>query len=155
MTIKLSNKYLNHPVVFVSCFTVLKVHYLPKHTGNFAGVKFCLLKSTARFLGFPYYASMLHTPAPSHLRLHTDQLRHQDPRRYPRVQVPLELQKLTHEVEIGRHHRPTAPHVFVGIRHGHEGVLHKVGDDDGCRTGHACLAVHQYSLSTLICLLCG
>ena len=91
----------------------------------------------------------------SHLRLHTTQFRHQDARGHPRVEVPLELQQLAHEVQIRGHHGATAPHVFVGICHCHEGVLHKVGDDNGCRTRDAGLAVHQHSLSTLICLLCG
>lgn len=91
----------------------------------------------------------------SHLRLHTVKFRHQDTRSHPRVEVPLELQKLAHEVKIGGHHRTTAPHVFIGICHCHEGVLHKIGDDDGRRTGHACLAVHQHTPSTLICLLWG
>lgn len=92
---------------------------------------------------------------PSHLRLNPAQFRHQDARGHPGVEVPLELQQLAHEVQIRGHHGTAAPHVFVGICHCHEGVLHKVGDDNGCRTGHACLAMHQHSLSTLICLLCG
>lgn len=46
-------------------------------------------------------AVTLHTPVPwsfSHLRLHSVKFRHQDTRSHPRVEVPLELQKLAHEV---------------------------------------------------------
>lgn len=92
---------------------------------------------------------------PSHLRLQAAEFRYQDARRDPRVEVSLKLQKLAHEVEIGRHHGTAAPHVFVDICHSHEGVLHKVGNYNGCRTGHACLAVYQHALSTLMCLFCG
>lgn len=70
----------------------------------------------------------------SNLCLHTVKFRHQDPRSHSRVEVPLKLQKLAHEVQVWGHHWTTAPHVLVGIRHCHEGVLHKVGDDDGCGT---------------------
>lgn len=149
---------------FVSCFTVLKVQKL-NSTPPLCWVYLapsCLSSKMCRTLTSADFTSLfsrqlgLHRSGPfSHLRLHTVKFRHQDTRSHPRVEVPLELQKLAHEVKIGGHHRTTAPHVFVGICHCHEGVLHKVGDDDGRRTGHACLAVHQHTPSTLICLLWG
>ena len=78
----------------------------------------------------------------------------EDPRRDPGVEVPLKLQQLAHEVEVGRDHRPAPAHVLVGVCHGHERVLHQVGDDDGGRPRHTRLAVDKHATATLVRLLC-
>lgn len=62
---------------------------------------------------------------------HTDQLWCEDSWRYPVVEVLLELQQLAHEVEVGGDDGPPGFDKLVGVRHGHPGVLHQVGDHDG------------------------
>lgn len=89
----------------------------------------------------------------SHLRLHAGQLGGEDARRDAGVEVRFKLQKLPHEVEVGRDDGPAALDVLVGVAHGHQGVLHQVGDDNGGRTGDAGLAVDKDSLATLVGLL--
>ena len=89
-----------------------------------------------------------------HHGLHADQLGREDARRHAAVQVLLKLQQLTHEVEVGRDDGPAGLDELVGVRHGHPGVLHQVGDDDGGRAGHTCLAVDEDALSGMLSFLC-
>uniref|UniRef100_A0A8C6XAV8 SPIN-DOC-like zinc-finger domain-containing protein n=1 Tax=Naja naja TaxID=35670 RepID=A0A8C6XAV8_NAJNA len=89
----------------------------------------------------------------SHLRLHAGQLGGEDAGRDTGVEVRFELQKLPHEVQVGRDDGPAALDVLVGVAHGHQGVLHQVGDDDGGRARDASLAVDKDSLATLVGLL--
>lgn len=85
---------------------------------------------------------------------HTDQLWCEDSWRYSVVEVLLKLQQLTHEVEVGGDDGPPGFDELVGVRHGHPGVLHQVGDHDGGWTRHACLAVDQKAHTSLMCFLC-
>lgn len=62
---------------------------------------------------------------------HTNQLWREDPWRYPVVEVLLELQQLTHEVEVWGNDGPSGFDKLVGVCHGHPGVLHQVGNHDG------------------------
>lgn len=70
-----------------------------------------------------------------HFRLddgfHTGQLWCEDSWRYSVVEVLLELQQLAHEVEVRGDDGPPGFDELVGVRHGHPGVLHQVGDHDG------------------------
>lgn len=63
--------------------------------------------------------------------LHTNQLWREDSWRYSVVEVLLELQQLAHEVEVRGDDGPPGLDKLVGVCHGHPGVLHQVGDDDG------------------------
>lgn len=62
---------------------------------------------------------------------HTNQLWCEDSWRYSIVEVLLELQQLTHEVKVWGDDGPLGFDKLVGVRHGHPGVLHQVGNHDG------------------------
>lgn len=87
-------------------------------------------------------------------RLHADQLWREDSRGYSVVQILLELQQLAHEVEVGGDDGPPGFDELVGVRHGHPGVLHQVGDHNGGGARHAGLAVDQKAQTCLMCFLC-
>lgn len=96
----------------------------------------------------------LQVPVCSDKGFHTNQLWREDPWCYPVVEVLLKLQELAHEVEVGGDDGPPGLDELVGIRHGHPGVLHQVGDDDGGGTRHTRLAVDQEAHTCLMCFLC-
>lgn len=85
--------------------------------------------------------------------LHPDELWREDARCDAVVQVLLELQQLAHEVEVGGDDGPPGLDELVSVRHGHPGVLHQVGNDNGGRARHACLAVDQEAHVRLPCFL--
>lgn len=86
-------------------------------------------------------------------RLYADQLWRQDSWCDPVVEVLFELQQLAHEVKVRGDDRPPGFDKLVSVRHGHPGVLHQVGDDDGGRSRHSRLAVDQEAHPCLLCFL--
>lgn len=86
-------------------------------------------------------------------RLYADQLWRQDSWCDPVVEVLFELQQLAHEVKVRGDDRPPGFDELVSVRHGHPGVLHQVGDDDGGRSRHSRLAVDQEAHPCLLCFL--
>lgn len=62
---------------------------------------------------------------------HTNQLWREDSWCYSTVEVVLKLQQLAHEVKVRGDDGPPGFDKLVGVRHGHPGVLHQVGDHNG------------------------
>lgn len=91
----------------------------------------------------------------SHGGLEALQTRIEDAGRVALVEVLLEFQQLAHEVEIGADDGALAFDVFVGVAHGHLGVLEDVGDGDGGRARHTRMAVNQHAGAVLPGIICN